>query len=579
MESLLEFWDWFIDDHLYEYIGAYMFLALALMLFSGLPVAYALGGVSLIFAIVATWIDAINFKEFFNAVNRSYGGDGQSGAIQNPILVAIPCFVFMGTMLEKSKVAADLLHILQIMLKRVPGGLALSVTAMGTIMAATTGIIGASVVMMTLLALPTMLNRGYSPQLATGTIAASATLGILIPPSIMLVLMANLLAVSVGNLFIGAILPGLTLSGLYFIYIMTRATINPSIAPPIHEDEIDLKPTNKSNIMLFFGMIVVFVLIAYVLEMLATNALDARAEGDTVTPLIAQFNWGLMAFLAIFFTSMFLGRKEGNSLFGGILKGFVPPIFLITLVLGSIFAGWATPTEAAGVGAFGSLILAWVNRTLTWTVLRDVCHRTGLTTAMIFFIFVGATAFSSIFRATYGEELIIHFIEWLDLHAWNLLFILMFAVFLLGFFFDFLEITLIILPVFDPVIRTLAPIFAPHLGIEAPEAMSITQAEFVEKQVIYWFAILVAVNLQTSFLTPPFGFALFYMKGVAPSSVKMQEIYRGIIPFVTLQVIGILIVLEFASLALWLPYEAGLTSVPSGVDWSVCTPDCRAAGQ
>ena len=578
MEGLAEFWHWFVDDHLYEYIGAYMFLALALCLFTGLPVAYALGGVSLSFALFATWIDAIDFQEFFNAVNRSYGGDGQSGAIQNPILVAIPCFVFMGTMLEKSRVAADLLHILQIMLKRVPGGLALSVTAMGTIMAATTGIIGASVVMMTLLALPTMLNRGYSPMLATGTIAASATLGILIPPSIMLVLMANLLAVSVGNMFIGAILPGLVLSGLYFLYILTVATIKPSVAPPIDEDEIDLKPTNKSNVLLFFGMIVGFVVAAVVLEGLASSAMDGRAEDDTGTPLIAQFNWNLMAFLGIFFASMFLGRKEGNSLFGGILKGFVPPIFLIVLVLGSIFAGWATPTEAAGVGAFGSLILAWVNRTLTWQVLKDVCHRTGLTTAMIFFIFIGATAFSSIFRATYGEELIIHFIQWLDLHAWNLLFILMFAVFLLGFFFDFLEITLIILPVFDPIIRTLAPVFAPHLGIDAPDALSITQKEFVEKQVIYWFAILIAVNLQTSFLTPPFGFALFYMKGVAPSSVRMQEIYRGIIPFVSLQVIGIMIVLYFSNLALWLPFEAGLTSVPSGIDWAVCTPNCRPDG-
>ena len=572
MEGFLEFWEWLIEDHLYEYIGAYMFLCLALMLFSGLPVAYALGGTSLIFAILATWIDAISFKEFFNAVNRSYGGDGQSGAIQNPILVAIPCFVFMGTMLEKSRVAADLLHILQIMLKRIPGGLALSVTAMGTIMAATTGIIGASVVMMTLLALPTMLARGYSAPLATGTIAASATLGILIPPSIMLVLMANLLAVSVGNLFIGAILPGLTLSGLYFLYIMTVATIKPSLAPPIDEDEIDLRPTNMSNVLLFFGMIVGYVVIAVILENLAASALEGRAEGDTTTPIIAQLNWGLMAFLAIFFTSMFLGRKEGNSLFGGILKGFVPPIFLITLVLGSIFAGWATPTEAAGVGAFGSLILAWVNRTLTWQVLKDVCHRTGLTTAMIFFIFVGATAFSSVFRATYGEELIIHFIEWLELSEWNLLFILMFAVFLLGFFFDFLEITLIILPVFDPIIRTMAPVFAPHLGIDVPATMSIVQKEFVEKQVIYWFAILIAVNLQTSFLTPPFGFALFYMKGVAPSSVKMQEIYRGIIPFVTLQVIGIVIVLYFANLALWLPWEAGLTSVPQGVTWDIAGP-------
>ncbi|MEM7188623.1 MAG: TRAP transporter large permease subunit [Pseudomonadota bacterium] len=547
MEGLLEFWHWFVDDHLYEYIGAYMFLALACMLFSGLPVAYALGGVSLIFAIIASWIDAITFKEFFNAVNRSYGGDGQSGAIQNPILVAIPCFVFMGTMLEKSRVAADLLDILQIMLKRVPGGLALSVTVMGTIMAATTGIIGASVVMMTLLALPEMLKARYAPTLATGTIAASATLGILIPPSIMLVLMANLLAVSVGNLFIGAVFPGLVLSGLYFMYIVSRATINPSIAPRIDESTINLNPSNNRRIIMFFGMVIGFIVLAYILEAIATSAMEGRAEGDTATPLIAQFNWGLFAFLAIFVSSMIIGRREGNSLFGGILKGFVPPIFLITLVLGSIFAGWATPTEAAGVGAFGSLILAYMNGTLTYEVVKQVCHRTGLTTAMIFFIFVGATAFSSIFRATYGEDLIIELIEYLELGAWPLLFLLMFAVFLLGFFFDFLEITLIILPVFAPVIKAFSPEFAPHLGLEGVFPGK------VEEQVIYWFAILVAVNLQTSFLTPPFGFALFYMKGVAPSSVKMQEIYRGIIPFVSLQVIGLSIVLYFPNLALWLP--------------------------
>ncbi len=547
MEMLAETWEWLIDDHLYEYIGAYMFLALALALFTGLPVAFALGGIALIFALLGTWIDSISFKEFFNAVNRSYGGDGQSGAIQNPILVAIPCFVFMGTMLERSNVAAHLLHILQIMLKRVPGGLALSVTVMGTIMAATTGIIGASVVMMTLLALPTMLQRGYHAPLATGTIAASATLGILIPPSIMLVLMANLLAVSVGNLFVGAILPGLVLSGLYIVYISTRATINPSLAPPIREDEIDLQPSSILRIGRFFLICAAILVVTWL--------------ADEVE-LTDQVNWPLVAFLAIFIISMVVGKGEGETLFGGILRGFVPPIFLIVMVLGSIFAGWATPTEAAGVGAFGSLVLAYMNGTLTWRVVREVCHRTGLTTAMIFFIFIGATAFSSIFRAVYGEDLIIEFIEWLDLGPWALLFLLMFAVFLLGFFFDFLEITLIILPVFAPVIRAFAPAFAGHLGYDVSDGMNLAEKDFIEAQVIYWFAILVAVNLQTSFLTPPFGFALFYMKGVAPATVKMQEIYYGIIPFVSLQVVGIMIVLYFPELALWLPVEAGLAKVP-----------------
>ncbi len=534
---MIEFWEWLIDDHLYEYIGAYMFLALALTLFTGLPVAFALGGISLIFGCIAVWMEIVDFQVFFAVINRIWGGDGQSGAIQNPILVAIPCFVFMGTMLEKSRVAADLLHILQIMLRRVPGGLALSVTAMGTIMAATTGIIGASVVMMTLLALPTMLQRGYQPALATGTIAASATLGILIPPSIMLVLMANLLAVSVGNLFISAFLPGIVLSGLYFVYIMTRAAINPEIAPPIGEEEISLEPTNRSNLLLFFGASGLIIAVAAIAEAAALWTDDV--------------NWRLLGFLAVFMTAMLIGRREGDTLLGGILKGFVPPIFLIILVLGSIFAGWATPTEAAGVGAFGSIVLAWVNGTLNRDTLTQVCHRTGLTTAMIFFIFVGATAFSTIFRNVYGEELIIELIEWLDLGPWPLLIILMAAVFLLGFFFDFLEITLIILPVFAPVIRTLAPVFAPHLGLEPPTNMA--QTQYVEAQVIYWFAILVAVNLQTSFLTPPFGFALFYMKGVAPSTVRMQEIYRGIVPFVILQLIGLGIVIYWPNLALWLP--------------------------
>ena len=534
---MLELWE-VIYDHLYVYIGAYMFLALALMLFTGMPVAFAVGGISTLFAFWAIYLEFLDWPIFYQIIQRIWGGDGASGAVQNPILVAIPCFVFMGTMLEKSRVAEDLLHILQVMLRRVPGGLALSVTLMGTIMAATTGIIGASVVMITLLALPTMLARGYSPALATGTIAASSTLGILIPPSIMLVLMANLMAISVGNLFIGAILPGLLLSGLYFLWIMTVATVKPSMAPSMELDELDLNPTNSSNTFLFLGISVVALVIAYLGVSLGL--------GDDI-------NWPLLAFLSIFGAAMWIGKREGNTLLGGILKGFVPPIFLIVMVLGSIFAGWATPTEAAGVGAFGALVLAWVNRTLSWDVLRQVIHRTSLTVAMIFFIFVGATAFSTVFRNVYGEDLIIEFIEHLQLSPWALLFMLMFTIFIMGFFFDFLEITLIILPVFTPIIQTLAHAFASHLGMEDPT--NAAQLLNVQAQVTYWFAILVAVNLQTSFLTPPFGFALFYMKGVAPSTVKMQEIYRGIIPFVLLQVIGLALVIEFPALALWLPEQ------------------------
>jgi TRAP-type mannitol/chloroaromatic compound transport system permease large subunit len=529
-------------DHFEEFVGAYMFLCLGLTLFTGLPVAVALGGIAVAFAYLGVFFEYLDMtylwgffpvpKEMFILMPRIWGGDGSSGAIQNPILVAIPCFIFMGTMLERSRVAADLLHILQVVLKRVPGGLALSVTVMGTIMAATTGIIGASVVMMTLLALPTMLDRGYNPQLATGTIAASATLGILIPPSIMLVLMANLLSVSVGNLFIGAILPGLLLSGLYFVYILSLSTIKPSMAPPLPDDAIQLNPTNYARLRTYFMIVVGLIAAAIILS---------NVEA------LADVSWGLLAFFGIFAASMIIGRAEGDSLFGAILKGMMPPIFLITLVLGSIFAGWATPTEAAGVGAFGSIILALFNGTLTRQVLTEVCHRTALTTAMIFFIFVGATAFSYMFRALYGEDLIIEFIRWLDLGAWPLLIMLMAAIFLLGFFFDFIEITLIILPVFAPIIKSLAPEFAPHLGVEG------AAIQHIQAQTIYWFAILAAVNLQTSFLTPPFGFALFYMKGTAGDSVKMTDIYKGIIPFVILQLIGLAIVIEFPALTLWLP--------------------------
>ena len=528
-------------DHFEEFIGAYMFLCLALTLFTGIPVAVALGGIAVLFAYLGVYFDYLDLiyifgviplpKEMFILMPRIWG-DGASGAIQNPVLVAIPCFIFMGTMLERSRVAADLLYILQVVLKRVPGGLALAVTLMGTIMAATTGIIGASVVMMTLLALPTMLDRGYNTPLATGTIAASATLGILIPPSIMLVLMANLLSVSVGNLFIGAVLPGLVLSGLYFIYIFTISSVRPGMAPPLPDDAIRLEPTNRSRLTTYFLITGVMVVAAVVLSN---------------TGLADLVNWSLLAFFGIFAASMIIGRAEGDSLFGAILKGLVPPVFLIVLVLGSIFAGWATPTEAAGVGAFGAIVLALFNGTLTKQVLTEVCHRTALTTAMIFFIFVGATAFSYMFRALYGEDLIIDFIEWLNLGAWPLLIMLMAVIFLLGFFFDFIEITLIILPVFAPIIKALAPEFASHLGVEG------AAIQHIQNQTIYWFAILAAVNLQTSFLTPPFGFALFYMKGVAPESVKMTEIYRGIIPFVILQLIGLSVVIAFPQITLWLP--------------------------
>ncbi len=450
-----------------EYLPLYMFAALGLLLFTGFPVAFILGGVGLGFAFLADMLGAFNVSRLVIVPNRIFGG-----SMENPVLVAIPMFIFMGTMLEKSGVAKDLLHCLQVLTRRVPGGLALSVTLMGTIMAATTGIIGASVVMMTLLALPVMMERNYDIPLATGTIASSGTLGILIPPSIMLVIMADLMSIPVGTVFVAAIVPGLLLSALYSLYIYGLCHWKPHLAPPLPDN---IGPQNRSE---FWTMI---------------------------------------------------------------LKSFIPPVLLIVLVLGSIFGGYATPTEAAGVGAVGATLLAIYNRALSGHVLKDVCHRSALTTAMIFGIFVGATCFSLVFRWLGGDALIDEFIQAAGIGSWGVLLVIMGMIFFLGFFFDWVEITLIVLPVFGPIVAALD--FGTHIG----------QWDGVGEAALIWFTILVAVNLQTSFLTPPFGFALFYMKGVSPPEVKIQQIYKGIIPFVLLQLIGLALVIAFPAIALWLP--------------------------
>lgn len=481
-----------------EALPLLMFAALALLLFSGYPVAFVLGGIGLGFAFLAIYIDPFLFDwpQFGAIPSRIFGA-----IAENLILTAIPMFIFMGTMLERSGVARDLLNCLQVLLRRVPGGLALAVTIMGTILAATTGIIGASVVMMTLLALPVMQKRGYAPTLSTGTIAASGTLGILIPPSIMLVIMADLLGRSVGNLFVAAVIPGFMLSIMYCVYIMTRCTINPSLAPKL---PADMGPQTRVGVAIM------------------------------------------------------------------VLRSFIPPLVLIVLVLGSILGGFATPTEAAGVGAMGAILLAFVNLVMLpslgvpemrfegqadvdlgdkiegmslsermsgfWGVLTQVVYRAALTNGMLFGIFIGATLFSFVFRSLGGDDIVIHLVNSLGLGSWGLLFLLMAIVFFLGFFFDWIEITLIVLPVFSPIIGLLD--FGDHVA---------------KQDVVYWFAILLAVNLQTSFLTPPFGFALFYMKAVAPKSIKIEQIYRGIIPFVILQLIGLGMVMSFPQLAMWLP--------------------------
>lgn len=444
-----------------------MFGVLAVVLFTGYPVAFILGGVALLFAVLGDWAGVFRLDQIQLIPLRIYGG-----TMASLVLVAIPMFTFMGTMLEKSGVAADLLEALQVLLRRVPGGLALSVTLMGTIMAATTGIIGASVVMMTLMALPVMMKANYSIPLATGTIAASGTLGILIPPSIMLVIMSDLLSVPVGTVFIAAVLPGLMLAVLYTVYIFLLCRWKPHLAPPMPDD---------------------------------------------------------------------IGPATRAELWKMIFRSFLPPILLITAVLGSIFAGLATPTEASGVGAAGSVVLAAFNRRLTWETFKDVCYRSSLTGAMLFGIFVGATAFSFVFKATGGEHLIVEFIQNSSAGPWSILFVLMAMVFALGFFFDWIEITLIVLPIFAPIVALLD--FGGHVGAWAG----------ISEPIVIWFLILVAVNLQTSFLTPPFGFALFYLKGVAPPEVKIQMIYKGIIPFVMLQVLGLILCVIFPHIVLWLP--------------------------
>ena len=441
-----------------------MFAVLGVLLFSGYPVAFVLGGVGLFFGLIGYYFDFFSLIEFFNIVPRIWGGIAES-----LILTAIPMFILMGTALEKSGLANDLLHVLQILLRRVPGALALAVTLLGTILAATTGIIGASVVMLTMMALPVMMDRGYNTPLSVGTIAASSTLGILIPPSIMLVMMADLMAVSVGKMFIAALIPGLMLSGLYGLYIMGVGVFSPKLAPKLPSEE-------------------------------------------------GADSYGLLLLMVV--------------------KSFVPPVALVLLVLGSIFAGWASPTEASGVGAAGALLLAFLNGRLSFAALKEIVERTAHTGAMIFFIFVGATAFSYVFRSLGGDDVVIGLIESYAVGPWGVLTALMIGVFILGFFFDWVEITLSVLPIFMPIIQTLN--FGNHLA---------------SQDVIYWFAILVAVNLQTSFLTPPFGFALFYLKSVAPPSVRIQQVYKGIIPFVLLQLFGLAMIMMYPNIALWLPRQ------------------------
>lgn len=433
-----------------------MVVCLLLSIFTGYPVAFVLGGLSIIFALIGD----VPLPYLGIIGSRIFGG-----VVENWLYIAIPLFVFMGLMLEKSGVASRLLLTLQRLFGQVRGGLAISVALLGIVMAASTGIVGASVVMLGMLALPVMFKQNYKEEMALGVVAASGTLGILIPPSIMLVLMGSIMQVSVGDLFKGALMPGLMLGALYIAYLLFMGWLKPDWMPLADPDDIDT---------------------------------------DT-TPLLLA-----------------------------LLRDLVGPVFLMFAVLGSIVSGIATPTEAAAIGALGAMLLAIVARKLDYVTLRDVCYDTAKSTAMIVFIVIAATAFSLIFKRLGGDYLIMDIVSSIGLGPYGLLLSIMLMIFILGFFLEWIEISYVVLPLLLPVITLL------DFGMTS-------QATLV------WFAILMAINLQTSFLTPPFGYALFYLKGVTEGKVKITTIYKSIIPYVLLQVAGLVLCIVFPAIILWLP--------------------------
>jgi len=438
-----------------------MFLSFIVLIFSGYPVAWVLGGLAVLFTAIAI-IAQVDFglPVFVSWNYSTLVVDRIWSVMNNWVLVALPMFIFMGLMLDRSGVAQRLMKNLVVLFGGIRGGMAITVILIGIMLAASTGIIGASVVLLGLLGLPQMLDQGYKPELAAGTVCAVGTLGILIPPSIMLVLMADRLAMPVGDLFLGALFPGLLLGFLFITYILGYAYINPEVAPV---------PENRAKV-------------------------DAR--------LLLQ-----------------------------VMRSVLPPVGLILAVLGSIFFGIATPTEAAGVGAFGATILAWANRELNFMVMRAVLRETTRTTAYIFAIFLGATAYSLVLRGLGGDELISRLLMDLPFGPDMILVTILLCTFFLGFFLDWIEITLIILPLVSPVVV--------DLGFD-----------------LVWFTVLFAVCLQTSFLTPPVGFAIFYLKGVAPASIQVSTIYRGVVPFILIQLLGLILIYTWSDLVLWLPAQA-----------------------
>ena len=455
-----------------EYLALLMFLVVCGVLLMGYPVAISLAGTALIFAGIGTATGVFEAAFLSALPNRLYG------IANNQTLLAVPLFVFMGAMLERSKIAENLLNAMALMFGRFNGGLAISVTLVGMLLAASTGIVGATVVTMGLLSLPTMLKRGYDQKFATGVICATGTLGQIIPPSIALVLLGDVLSsayqkaqlkmgifnpetVSVGDLFAGAVIPGIILVGMYILYCLFMAITKPDSVPSLTEEDI--------------------------------------AE-----------------------------IKKGQSTVVLMLTALLPPLALIFVVLGSILFGFATPTEAAGVGAAGATILAVFQRQLTLDNIKEVSRSTVKITSMVFLILIGASLFSLVFRGFGGEELVHGLFEQMPGGVVGATIIVMAVIFLLGFILDFIEITFVVVPIVAPILLA--------MGLDP-----------------VWLGIMIAINLQTSFLTPPFGFALFYLRGVADKSVKTSSIYRGVIPFILLQLLLLLALAQWPELVTWLP--------------------------
>ena len=449
-----------------EWVSVIMFGAVVIVLMSGFPVAFCLGGVALIFALAGMIGGAFDAAFLQTMPNRLFG------IMNNQTLLAVPLFVFMGITLERARIAENLLDNLSALFGSLRGGLGISVMVVGMLLAASTGIVGATVVTMGLLSLPTMLRRGYSPRIASGTICAAGTLGQIIPPSIVLVLLGDVLSsaysqaqlslnifnpdtVSVGDLFAGALIPGLMLVLLYIVYLIAVAILNPEAMP----------------------------------------AAEREAE---------KTNWFRL------------------------LGALAPPLLLILAVLGSIIGGFATPTEAASVGAVGALLLAALQRGLDLQRLREIMRSTIRVSSMVFLILIGASLFSLVFRGYGGDTLVREILTNLPGGAFGAVASVMLLMFLLGFVLDFIEITFVVVPIVGPILLA--------MGVDP-----------------VWLGIMIAINLQTSFLTPPFGFALFYLRGVAPESLATGDIYRGVIPFVAIQIVALGIVALWPELATWLP--------------------------